>query len=47
MMIIKNSVERNKEKEADISVEGNSNILVDLDDILGSKFSVMLWCCDL
>ena len=32
MMIIKNSVERNKEKEADISVEGNSNILVDLDD---------------
>ena len=32
MMLIKNSVERNKEKEADISVEGNSNILVDLDD---------------
>ena len=31
-MLIKNSVERNKEKEADISVEGNSNILVDLDD---------------
>ena len=32
MMLIKNLVERNKEKEADISVEGNSNILVDLDD---------------
>ena len=31
-MLIKNLVERNKEKEADISVEGNSNILVDLDD---------------